>query len=235
MKIYFDSLQQLSHDLINYLNDGTIRFSPRPYNFRNKDYTLWWLVPSQEWPAYKFGKISLYLEDNYLNIGLNVEKGFGPIVGEGYPQALKKHLVMDDNWQWNTFSSDVSNGIFDVLIDQQLNKFDEPFWITISAGIATDPGEYDPDAPKSDKVVFICTKDSMTLSEDNSETIFDRIFAAKSVEDLLLRIDNIEELPWIWCDFCINQRYELSKTESECITIKELLEKLKPFMKWVTG
>lgn len=35
--------------------------TPRPFNRYEPGQTIWWLVPTKEWPAFKFGK---YFFDN---------------------------------------------------------------------------------------------------------------------------------------------------------------------------
>jgi len=41
-------------------NRGYEGFTARPWNYFKPDTTIWWLVPSTDWPSYKHGKIILY-------------------------------------------------------------------------------------------------------------------------------------------------------------------------------
>jgi len=63
------SVRSLAHSLVDALQDRTHRLTPRPYNQHKPGDSLWWLVPSTEWPAYRHGKLYLALEeDNHLEI-----------------------------------------------------------------------------------------------------------------------------------------------------------------------
>ncbi len=61
------------------------KFTMRPWNQYRPENTIWWLVPTTQWPAYAFGKAVIFREpDNRLFYGLVVEKGLDPKVRELY-------------------------------------------------------------------------------------------------------------------------------------------------------
>lgn len=51
----------------------------RPWNRFEPDASLWWLVPSTDWPAYRYGKLYFdWLDKNDFSVmscGLHVERG----------------------------------------------------------------------------------------------------------------------------------------------------------------
>ena len=55
------SNQVIIHQILKDLkNRGYEGFTARPWNYFKPESTLWWLVPSTEWPSYKYGKLVLY-------------------------------------------------------------------------------------------------------------------------------------------------------------------------------
>jgi len=88
----------------------------RPYDFYNPD-SAWWLIPSTEWPAYKYGKFDFRYPDlahgkdkRYLTTGILVEKGITKEWQRRY--GLKDNLVMESTWRWHSFLEDIESGFF---------------------------------------------------------------------------------------------------------------------------
>ncbi len=96
----------------------------RPWQLQAPDDTLWWLVPSSEWPAYRHGKLVfsfakdgprkalLGLNDGAIHTdrlfaGLNVEKGYGRVAAEVDPVLRRKtDQILDDGWLWHGLIDD---------------------------------------------------------------------------------------------------------------------------------
>jgi hypothetical protein len=116
-----DSARELAYGLNNRLKLG---LSPRPWNLYSPSDTFWWLVPSTEWPAYRYGKLAFSLgkdtprkdligfDDSQLDIdhlfaGFNVEKGYSEVATFVNP-ALKRKTVqlVDDSWLWCELTGD---------------------------------------------------------------------------------------------------------------------------------
>src|SRR5208282_1908678 len=114
---------------------ASVKLTPRPYNRFAPDETIWWLVPSGEWPAFKFGK--LFFEPRAdrmpggspesIYFGFYVEKGLSPVVGNIYPRSW----IMDEEWFWDEFLGQLESGLPD---SSPANRV-----ITISAGPAQQP------------------------------------------------------------------------------------------------
>src|SRR5262245_20904293 len=93
--------------------------TPRPWQQQAPDDTLWWLVPSGDWPAYRHGKFVFSLskdgprkaligindgaiETSKLFAGVNVEKGFGRVAVEVDPSLRRKtDQILDSGWLWH--------------------------------------------------------------------------------------------------------------------------------------
>ncbi len=92
------------------VREGRRPLSARPWNKYDPDNTLWWLVPSTDWPAYKHGKMFFCQKrasKGHLFCGLHIEKGFDPIVESAYPFARGRRLIMGSDWVWFDFLSDL--------------------------------------------------------------------------------------------------------------------------------
>ena len=110
-----DSPQSLAYGL----NDGLkLGLTPRPWQMYQPTDTFWWLVPSSDWPAYRYGKLAfcsakdvprqvlLGPDDSLLHLdkifaGLNVEKGFGHVASVVDPQLQRRtSQILAPNWTW---------------------------------------------------------------------------------------------------------------------------------------
>ena len=92
-------------------NQGLDEVSTRPWNRYYPDNTLWWIVPSTEWPAYKHRKLFFSPEHaptGCLFCGLHIEKGLDPSVAEAYSPGAGQRLVMKEDWTWFRFLTDLN-------------------------------------------------------------------------------------------------------------------------------
>ena len=98
-----------------------LNMTPRPWQIYEPEETLWWLVPSTEWPAYRHGKFVFsaakdsprkalvgfgdpLIEVDRLFAGLNIEKGYGNLAAEVDPTIRRKSTqIMDKGWLWFSF------------------------------------------------------------------------------------------------------------------------------------
>ena len=98
---------------------ATLELTPRPWQHQAPDESLWWLVPSSEWPAYRHGKFVFsfakdgprkallgrndgILQTEKLFAGLNVEKGYGGLAAE-VDRVLRRKTdqILDPGWLWH--------------------------------------------------------------------------------------------------------------------------------------
>jgi len=112
-----DSPRDLAYGINNQLRLG---LTPRPWQIYEPTDTLWWLVPSTDWPAYRHGKFVFSLakdsprkalvgvnnsliEADKMFAGLNVEKGYGHVATEVDASLKRKATqIMDNDWLWFT-------------------------------------------------------------------------------------------------------------------------------------
>lgn len=92
----------------------------RPFNRFDKANTEWWLIPSSEYPAYRFGKLCFHRyprnAKGVLYTGFYIEKGLAPELSS-LPEVQKKH-IMEGNWFWHTFLEHASGDLINKTMQQ---------------------------------------------------------------------------------------------------------------------
>jgi hypothetical protein len=76
----------------------------RPWNQYEPDATLWWLVPSNDWPAYAYGEYAFNWagdDRSALLARLHWEKGLDPKASSVYASAKGSRLIMQPDWHWH--------------------------------------------------------------------------------------------------------------------------------------
>src|SRR5450631_1815883 len=97
-----------------------LKLTPRPWIFQEPNTCHWWLVPSTDWPASKYGKLYFDWSNGHRNgflVGFHVEKGLGASAKAVYPKA--KGQFLEEDWQWNRLLSSLDDQTF----EESLAKF----------------------------------------------------------------------------------------------------------------
>ena len=85
-----------------------IKLTARPFDIFRPDETVWWLIPSTDWPAFKFGKLFFdpklptgTVNPDSVFSGFYIEKGLGSALSaiDGYDPSW----IMGHDWLWRTF------------------------------------------------------------------------------------------------------------------------------------
>src|ERR1700752_3253793 len=100
--------------LANAIRDAAgMKLTARPFNYFEGDEGIWWLIPSTDWPAYKYGKFMFTARPNdgvgvipsvdadTIYCGYYIEKGLSPTVSAAYPSHAQ--WVMGTDWLWSKF------------------------------------------------------------------------------------------------------------------------------------
>jgi hypothetical protein len=112
--VVFDNNDGVAHAVLQHvskLRPSPQRFTLRPYQYQAPKFTEWWLVPSTEWPAYRFSKLCFHQyrpAPEYLHTGFYIEKGLGSEVA-GLPDVKPKHVI-HPNWYWYKFLARAESG-----------------------------------------------------------------------------------------------------------------------------
>jgi len=197
-------------------SQGWSPLSARPWNMYEPDTTLWWIVPSTDWPAYKYGKLFFSQDrapEGSLFCGLHVEKGLDPSVSAAYPTSKGQSYVMREDWIWHSFLGSLSATVMKSAITRVQKETGAPVRIRLEGGHISDPGGFDPYATrpkfKWDVVVFSATESSLEPEyADNSGGLLRELIDCSSLNDLKASITRIPGNEWVWLDFFIGTIFE---------------------------
>ncbi len=103
----------------------------RPFNRFDPAFTDWWLVPSSEWPAHKYGKLCFHRRGGMLYVGYYIEKGLGKRL-RGMPDVAAKHIMQED-WQWYDFVAWTDNGRIQEIMAQVIEQSGVPVRVRVEA------------------------------------------------------------------------------------------------------
>ena len=110
--------QKFIAELQKQLGEG---LTARPFNRFEPGNSIWWLVPSAEWPAFQYSKIFVnpLSGTNKYEVGLYLEKGHSSniLLVEGNKPSNRAQ-VMDNDWEWAKLSKDKGR-LEDVIISMQ--------------------------------------------------------------------------------------------------------------------
>jgi hypothetical protein len=92
------STNVVAHKVLEELkNRGFDHFTLRPWNLYKPENTLWWLVPSKDWPSYKYGKIAIYKPKNSdsLRVGFHWRGEYHLKLGKCSHQELQRNFALN--------------------------------------------------------------------------------------------------------------------------------------------
>jgi len=222
-----------------------INLVARPFNRFNTDKTIWWLIPSNEWPAYKYGKIfcDLQKDPNFpqkekLYCGFYIEKGLGEITRN----IFRSSLIMDNSWLWSDFCEDcqsyqISPSLFqDKILTVQIAYIPPEKGRDISQ-----PEDLDL-IKKNFQVIrstFACTRECklkplgkrMNPVYNHKFNLDKNIVHSEKIPDLLTNIKKIPDIDWLWVDLYIGKFVPVDLTD---ISLTDLWKKeLAPWKPWL--
>lgn len=236
--------------LASAINDiADIELTARPYNRFEPDKTPWWLIPTTNWPAYKYGKIffSMFEETSEktdsLFCGFNIEKGFAWKLNEFYHRSL----IMDEDWLWNEFIHSRDERLYSILSKLVTSSL---FLVIATSYIPSEKASY-LDSPegflaqkenfKSDEVVFninnkmelnIRNKKFNPYHPEIADYFESEIIDEKQLPQLALKLTKIPKVDWLWIDFSVGIVIDSKKNNLSPAEIwKNYLEPWKPWLR----
>jgi hypothetical protein len=223
--------QQFTAELQKAL-DGAL--TARPYNRFEPAESYWWLVPSSDWPAFKYGKyiINPIPGTDKFEVGFDLEKGHSSDILQVYGDTKgNKAQVMDDTWAWRD------------LIPKKFALIKTKFTNVEAIGLASklkiiaepyDSSRGDPESAnqiKSSSITLAFHNDTFsvesTSTDDQPDTdITDLISNIKqdpSLESLLELVADFDKQGWHWLSIVA------------CIETAEITDKLVSFLHQFDG
>jgi hypothetical protein len=205
---------QSASDLAHGLNDRlTLGLAPRPWNLYSPADTFWWLVPSTDWPAYRYGKLAFSnggdpprkyllatgcqdLAPDSIFAGFNVEKGYGPAAVFVNPILSRKPAqLLDPSWLWFELTSEPGATQFSRTLSATASEVEVFMYVVVGYVHDRDsglPGQHD-------AVMFRCVGQNLCWVTDNGCPI-SRLHRAKVVStfvELTGHLLPIDEFHWV--------------------------------------
>ncbi|MHA1278042.1 MAG: hypothetical protein ACTSQ8_12705 [Candidatus Helarchaeota archaeon] len=204
----FNSPEVICKALGEVVKKNVGQVSCRPYNYTQAKYTDWFLVPSTDWPAYKYGKFfSDWHGDANLLCGLLVEKGLDPSVEESklYTSQKAKRCIMRKDWLWFQFLEDLRNGRIESAINHLSKNLPVPIVIRFSGGYFEDPAVAEPyeSLLKHDIYLLQYSVESNLLSLVESKPqakLFTDLEYVKTFNKLVDFVDRMNKDAYLWLD-----------------------------------
>jgi hypothetical protein len=193
-----------------------INLTARPFDFYHPDTSVWWLIPSTEWPAFKFGKV--FFDSRLPNgsfdpasvfCGFYIEKGLGAsvlTVGGYHPS-----WIMQDDWLWREFINSLRPNS-PLLPSRTILGIYASYFPPREEGGAIDPIETllaRRQAFRASWASFKVEEGSRLglqdhwLNPDNPEIqehYRDRILSAPTLSDLARPLLTFPQQEWVWVD-----------------------------------
>ncbi len=222
-----------------------LELTPRPYNRFEPDDTIWWLVPSVEWPAYKYGKLffdsrigKAPKDENGIYSGFYVEKGLGLAVGDLYHQSL----IMRDDWLWREFItvllSDFSTFPPDLILTLVASYIppEKASFIDTPEGFFAQKESF-----RGNHVSFsvdaglkleLINKNLNPSNKEISDHFTQQIIIARNMTDLVLPLSQLPQSDWVWLDFYIGITIPRNSNEINPVHLwKQYLEPWSPWLR----
>lgn len=199
--------------LRNLKGKGFEGFTARPWNYFKPESTLWWLIPSTEWPAYKYGKLVFFRAKECYRVGVHIERGISENAGQMLSSKNALKLCTKPDWAWNSLLSDLSNGKFENRLKEISKITDRPLRVSLQASIIT--SEYDPYSEKiegleTDHIIsFEYSSGELKVLEDEMKGEMRKYGYIAKIDDLM-DVFQEKDLGWLWIDMFITVDVEIS-------------------------
>lgn len=208
------SNQVIIHEIMDALKDnGYEGFTARPWNYFKAETTLWWLVPSTEWPSYKYGKLVLYRTKEGYRFGFHIEKGISELAGQMRSSEDARKLCVKPDWAWNDFLSDLSSGIFEGKLKEISESAKLPLRISLQASNVI--GEYDPYSEKIEglesdhTMAFEYENGVFKILQDELKGVMRKFGNVDKLTDLM-SVFQEKDMEWLWIDMFVTAEVEIT-------------------------
>jgi hypothetical protein len=189
-------------------------FTARPWNLHAPGDTLWWLVPSTEFPAHRHAKyVCSFAKDDHrrhllasgetltderIFAGFLVEKGYGPeAVAVDHRLAKRPTAMLDGTWAW----SRVVQPPGPTRLRDVLSTAAHPLVVAAVAYPVHDPDDRERMTP--DVLTFSCVRGALSLQARNRLPLdaLSNAVGAQSLDGLLDDLGKVSG--YYWVDFQI--------------------------------
>jgi len=221
----YRNAQQAAQDV----RAATVELVARPYSHFDPEHTIWWMVPSTEWPAYRFAKLFFVVEREapVLFSGIYIEKGLSRTVAETYHG--RSAFEMGEDWAWSGFGDDLRSGAVSRAIGEIADRSRTPVRVQVhaSVSIAKASASYDPHdqstfANPGDVVEFETKDGALTIVRKATPgRVALPLLGIRDLTELPDAIDSIEKLDWTWVDLLIGIPIQMASGEQDAPGIED--------------
>lgn len=230
-------------------------YSPRPWNRFNPEDTDWWIVPSTDWPAYRYGKGMLKPDvrfPDHILCGLYVEKGFAPLVLGAYPELGRRGHVIDEGWAWFKFLDGLSNGSILCAAQTVTQETGSSMILEISSWYTSSPVDFEPHPLLDEealaaecrspldggRVWFTVTDGELKKQEERCiQDVTAPLVTCRDLGQLAEAFRSTPEADWAWIDVYIGVLVKLARdapVSSGYWEASEVWRKLiHPWRQWI--
>lgn len=205
-----NSPKDLALEIHEFLKTRNKTYYPRPFNRFNIEKSMCWLIPSNQFPAYKFGKFVVFQENGFFNVGIHVEKGLGTMTNN------KPELTMDETWVWNDFIQALASGDVGSRLEAIQQDVGESAEVSIHVDV--------PDLKTERKFGF---KDGVWTEEGTD--------IPSDIRAIPAWIDSIPQNEWFWVDLFVTFRLskETNVGQDDWSAYDVVRRLLEPLEQWV--
>lgn len=241
-KIKFENNDKAAHAVSHYLDKlrpSPQRFALRPYNRFLPQFTEWWLIPNNEWPAYRYSKLffhrfQLSSEDTeWFYTGFYVERGLGKqLAGMA---GVKKTHIMHGDWYWHDFINQAKAGEMDSAIREVLLRSECPVVLSMDVyGFNQVP---EPDTERQlpyDWIEFVVrSQDSdFQIAQPGSEVLA-QLNSCVSLSELAQQLETLTELDYFWLNLLIGIRLQYGAESGTWGSAEIWRNALEPWNPWI--
>lgn len=141
----FSSIESLAESVVESAKLMDRRLYPRPWNWRERETTHWYLNPNSEWPAFRYGKAMLRSRGHNPDMQtadvvscFYIERGPSEKVASAYPNLHRRGLLWHKDWLWSEFLAAMAAGSITPIADRVAQESGEPVLLDISVSTVTD-------------------------------------------------------------------------------------------------
>jgi hypothetical protein len=193
------------------LREATVELVARPYSQFDPANTIWWLIPSTDWPAYRFAKL-FFLADRGAPIlfsGIYIEKGLARAVAEAYHR--RPAFAMDNSWAWHRFNEDLRGGVVSTAVAEIAERSEIPVRVQVQASvsIARESSQFEPHDDTTFEhpadVIEYETVDGglRVVGRKGPGRIVDPLVDVDDLTDLPDAVSSLSQLDWTWINVLI--------------------------------
>ena len=244
--VRFENNDRAAHAVFDYLSaltPSSQRFSLRSFNRFATEFTEWWFVPNEEWPAFRNSKLFIHRfqpptgPGKWFCTGFYVEKGLGKQLLDKHMQ-VKRGEIMQDDWYWHDFIRHARAGEYDLAVREVSTRSECPVVLSLSAYEFNNVPRFDTERrePRDRMELVVQSSDDSFGPEPAQKgvNIFTDLNGAANLRELADRLDRLKDQEWFWLNLTIGVRLHYGTASSGSWGPAEIWrDALEPWNTWV--